>query len=240
MHVQANTRRPPAHPELRFSPCAVAALLLTLSALAAPLARADEFTRTTHYSIRMFSFGTLTIDTRIGDVTVEGWDYPRLEVDAEKLVRAGSKRKADVLYDKIGIRLRGQDKQITLTTTLPPRRVWRPFKGESKLTVNYTIRMPYDANLIVRCVDGDVTVHGLTKQISLRVNYGDVEVELPDAYQLRSLKAHTALGYVESDLRGVEQDSAGFERTISFVSGYGDQVVFVTVHMGGIFVYSDD
>ncbi len=235
MQAQVNGR-----PARRPLPIAIGWLVLALAAVAAPPARADEFTRTTHYSIRMFSFGTLTIDTRIGDVTVEGWDYPRLEVDAEKLVRAGSKRRADVLYDKIGIRLRGQDKKITLTTLLPARRVWRPFRGESKLTVNYTIRMPYDANLIVRCVDGDVTVHGLTKQIFLRVNYGDVEVELPDVYRLRSLKAHTALGYVESDLRGVEQDSAGLERTISFVNGNGDQDVFVSVHMGGVFIYTDE
>jgi len=56
--------------------------VLTLGLLGAVLLgvqvplRADEFSKTLHYSVRMFSFGTLTIETRMGDIQVEGWDEP--------------------------------------------------------------------------------------------------------------------------------------------------------------------
>ncbi len=199
---------------------------------------AEEFTRTSHYSVRMFSFGTFTIDSRVGDITVEGWDYPRLEIDAEKLVRAGSQKKANVLFHKINVSLAGKDKSINLKTLYPPRRLWRPFRGESKLTVNYTIRMPYDSNIKLNCVDGDVTIHGLTGNEALKVSYGDVEIDVPDPYGVRYFKAHTFLGYVQTDLHGMEQDSAGFSREILFTAG-GNQDIVVDVRMGGVFVFNE-
>ncbi|MGH9454171.1 MAG: hypothetical protein ACRD2O_09410 [Terriglobia bacterium] len=206
--------------------------------LASTSIRAEEFTRTSHYSVRMFSFGTFTIESRVGDITVEGWDYPRLEIDAEKLVRAGSQKKANALFQKINVALAGKDKKITLMTLYPPRRLWRPFRAESKLTVNYTIRMPYDSNIKLSCVDGDVTIHGLTGSEVVKVSYGDVEIDVPDPYRVRYFKAHTFLGYVQSDLHGMEEDSAGFSRGIFFTAG-GDQDIDVDVRMGGVFVYAE-
>jgi len=216
-------------------------LWLGIAALLVPrsLLRADEFSQTTHYSVRMFSFGTLSVETRMGDVSVEGWDDPRLDVQAEKVVRASSPAKARMLYQRIQIHLEGQDKQIALRAMFPPRRLWRPFRGESKLSVNFTIMMPYDANLTLHCVDGDVTVRGLVGREVLRVNYGDVEIDVPDVYRLRHFRAHSWLGYVESDLHGFEADSAGFGRNVFFTAP-GDQDIFVDVRMGGVFVYSED
>ncbi len=70
--------------------------------------RADEFSKTLHYSARMFSFGTLTINTRMGDVQVEGWDEPRLEIDAEKVVEAKDEKHAQPLYDRVQVVLDGK------------------------------------------------------------------------------------------------------------------------------------
>jgi hypothetical protein len=117
--------------------------------------------------------------------------------------------------------------------------LWRPFHGESKFAVNYRIKMPYDANLTLECVDGDVRVFGIVGREQLRVNYGDVEVNVPDVYRLRSLQAHAWLGYVQSDLHGLDQDSAGLRQKLSFWNSHGDQDITVRVRMGGVFVYSN-
>ena len=210
-------------------------LLLSLFAGPAPL-RADEFSKTFHYSTRMFSFGTLTIDTRMGDLQVEGWDEPRLEIEAEKVVQAKDKEKAQALYGRVQVALEGKDKQVTLRTLYPPRRLWRPFRGESKLSVNFRIHMPFDANLVLHCVDGDVRTSGLVSKQQIRVNYGDVEINVPTIYRLRSLDARSLLGYVQSDLHG--EDSAGFGRKIVFWNSDGDQDIRVRVRMGGVYVYS--
>lgn len=201
--------------------------------------RADEFSKAQHYSVRMFSYGTLSLETRTGDIDVEGWDNPRLSVDAEKVVRAGSEKKAERLYPRIRVQLTGRDHQIHLSTIYPKRRLWRPFRDESKLSVNFTIKMPYDANLVLKCVDGDVTVSGLTGREVLRVNYGDVEVDVPNVYGLRLLQAHSWLGYVQSDLHGMPVDGAGFGKTLSFSNLQGSQIILVRVRMGGVFVYGE-
>lgn len=198
---------------------------------------ADEFSRTFHYSVRMFSFGTLTIDTRTGDIEIEGWDEPRLEISAEKVVEARSEKHAEPLYDDVQLVLAGQDKKVLLRTVYPSRRPWRPFHNESKLSVNLRINMPYDANVVLKCVDGDVRVSGLVGQQALNVNYGDVEVDIPSIYRLRSLDARTILGYVQSDLHG--ENSAGWGRRIVFSNLQGQQDIKIRVRMGGVFVYGN-
>jgi hypothetical protein len=173
----------------------------------------------------------------MGDIHVEGWDEPRVEIEAEKVVRAASEEKANPLYDRIKIAVEGADRQVVLRTLYPPRRLWRPFKGEAKLSVNFRIRMPYDANLRLECVDGDVRVQGIVGHERLRVNYGDVEIDVPSVYRLRSLEARTWLGYVQSDLHG--EDGAGLDQRITFWNSHGDQDINVQVRLGGVFVYRD-
>src|SRR5271157_3562579 len=102
--------------------CLLCAALLLPSSL-----RADEFSKTFHYSARMFSYGTLTIDTRMGNIQVETWDEPRLEIQAEKVVEARDEKRAQPLYDLVQVAMTGQDKQVLLRTLYPARRPWRPF-----------------------------------------------------------------------------------------------------------------
>jgi hypothetical protein len=200
---------------------------------------ADEFSETSHQSARLFSAGTLVINTRVGDIHVDGWDNPRVEVEVEKVVRAGSEAKAKPLYDKLQVRLEGGDQEVRLTTLYPSRKLWRPFRGESKLTVNYRIRMPFDSNLKLKCVDGDVRIAGIVGHEELRVNYGDVEIDVPHLYNLRSLNAHTWLGYIQSDLQGLSSDTAGLGQRVSFWNANGKQDIEVKVRMGGVFIYRE-
>lgn len=219
--------------------CCLALLSVFVLLLSPAALSGDEYSKVQHYSVRMFSYGTLTVNTRMGDVDVEGWDDPRLSIDAEKVVRAGSEKKAEKSYGRIQVHLAGRDHRIEISTIYPPRRPWRPFRDESKLSVNFTIKMPYDANLKLNCVDGDVTVNGLTGSELLKVNYGDVEIDVPSVYGVRLLEAHSWLGYVQSDLHGLPNDGAGFGKTLSFSNVGGTQVIIVHVRMGGVFVYGE-
>jgi len=202
---------------------------------------ADEFSQVSQHSIELMR-GTVEIDTRVGDIFIEGWDKARVEVKAEKLVRAGSEKKAQSMFNRLRIDLSTDDEQriVYLRTHYPSRRPWRPFKGESKLTVNYRIKMPYDANLILHCVDGDVRIEGVKGNQQLKINYGNVEINVPSIWDLRSLQAHTWLGYVQSDLQALTQDDAGVGRNISFFNAQGRQEIEVRVRMGGVFVYGNN
>ena len=211
--------------------------LVVYFVLLMPSATAEEYTQVSHHSARLFSGGTLVIDSRVGDLRIEGWDEPRVEIEAEKLVRAGNETKAKPLYSQIQVRLEGGDHEARLTTIYPSRKLWRPFRNESNLTVNFHIKMPFDSNLKLRCVDGDVRIEGIAGHLQLHVNYGDVEIDIPHLYELRSLTAHSWLGYVQSDLQGLSQDSAGLGQKISFWNAQGKQDIDVKVRMGGVFIY---
>ncbi len=212
--------------------CLLVAFLLFFFA---PPLRAGEFRQVSHYSVRLFSFGTFTMDVRTGDIQIAGWDDPHVEIEAEKVVEAGSERKALSQYQRVRILLDGRDKQVSLRTVYPPRRLWRPFRGESKLSVDFHIHMPYDANLVLKCVDGDVWVRGIIGQENLMINYGDVEVDVPSIARLQSLQAKTWLGNVQSDIHG--EDSAGFRQKVLFWNPNGTQNIRVKVHMGGIYIF---
>lgn len=214
-------------------------LFFVFSGFFAPSLAAEEYTQVSHHSARLFSGGTLVIDSRVGDLRIEGWDEPRVEIEAEKLVRAKNEVKSKPLYDQIQVRLEGGDKQVRLTTLYPARKFWRPFRNESNLTVNFRIKMPFDSNLKLKCVDGDVRIEGIAGHVQLHVNYGDVEIDVPHLYDLRSLHAHAWLGYVQSDLQGLSQDSAGLGQKVSFWNAQGKQDIEVKVRMGGVFIYRE-
>jgi hypothetical protein len=215
----------------------VAAALLAACLCSRPLA-ADEFSQVSRQSTRLLA-GTVVVDARVGDIRVEGWDKARVDVEVTKVVRAGSQVKAQPLFERLGVRLTTDEegRTVYLKTLYPPRRLWRPFRGETKLTVNLHIKIPSNAKLRLRCVDGDVTVSGVRGDVHLRVNYGDVEIDVPSVWDLRSLRANTWLGYVQSDLNPLEEDASGFGRKVSFSNPSGDQNINVRVRMGGIFVY---
>jgi len=202
------------------------------------VARADEFSQLSRYSAQMFPRGTVVVDTRVGDLTIEGWDQARVEIEAEKVVRATSEAKAKRLYEQIKIELKENDEEVRLRVIFPPRRPWRLFRGATKLSVNFRIRMPVEASLAVRCVDGDLRIRGIAGRQEVRVNYGNVEITVPSLWRLRSLNARTWLGYAESNLH--DEGSAGFGRKISFWNPQGEQDITVQVYFGGVYVYRNE
>ena len=209
---------------------------LVLSALvSSTVARAGEYSQISHYKAGLFWRGTLYVETRIGDVKIEGWDKPDVEIEAEKVVQAGSEAGARQLFDQIKIQLTENGEEVFLRTLYPPRRPWRLFRGATKLSVNLRIRMPYEAKLSLKCVDGDVRIRGIAGNQRIRVSYGDVEVSIPSVDRLHSLDARSFLGYVQSDLHG--EDSAGWGRGVSYFNTDGQQDIHVRVRMGGVYVY---
>jgi hypothetical protein len=215
-------------------------LSILCAMLIAPPAGADEFSQVSNYSIRLVR-GTVVVDARVGDILIEGWDKERVDVEAEKVVRAGSDKKSQALFDRIRVALSTDEEERTvyLKTLYPPRRLWRPFRGESRLSINLRIKIPSHSNLILKCVDGDVRIRGIKGNEQLKVNYGSVEISIPSVWDLRSLQAHTWLGYVQNDLKALTESDSGISRRVLFWNPQGSQEIKVNVHMGGVFVYGN-
>ncbi|MFB3923680.1 MAG: hypothetical protein ACE145_18295 [Terriglobia bacterium] len=210
--------------------------LAVVCALAFPAAiRAEEYRQISHFKSTLFWRGTLYVDTRIGDVKIEGWDKSDVEIEAEKVVQAGSPKGAQKSFEQIKIQMSENGEELMLRAIFPPRRPWRLFRGATKLSVNFLVRMPRQARLALKCVDGDIRVRGISGNQTIRVSYGDVEVTVPSLGRLHSLDARSFLGYVQSDLHG--EDSAGWGRQVSYFNHAGEQDIHVRVRLGGVYVY---
>ena len=153
--------------------------------------------------------GLIHINGSYGELNVDGWDRPEIEVTAIKSLPYGYKpRRAD--QDKAhldGVRILTERKnptEATISTELPlRRRPWAPpFTRHTAdgVMVQYEIHVPRDSHLVIHHGTGSVSVSGMAGDIDANVGRGDILLWLPPgAY---SLDARTNFGIVSSDIEG--------------------------------------
>ena len=128
--------------------------------------------------------GAVTIDRTWGEVSIEGWDQPSVEVT----VTARSK-KAYPAAEAEGMRARlaafgfetkaASPGQLAITGLSPNATLLKPFGGKSGVSVAYSIRMPRAARLTLRHDVGEVAVKGLESDLDVASRIGDVRLTVP-------------------------------------------------------------
>jgi hypothetical protein len=198
----------------------LAALLLGLSVMACAESgpkRSFEVTKTER--VNFLPGGAIRLDNSYGNLTVEGWDEPEVEVivtkSTERFYEPGRKEKAGKRFEQIGVvtELRS-GKELEITTTLPVRNrfinsmlpssriiVTMPEHNKHGVTVEYTVHVPRDTRLVVHHDNGYVWVNDVTGDIEVNSHTGDIVVMLPDPGPY-SIDARTRMGSVSSDFAG--------------------------------------
>ncbi len=197
---------------------------------------AEEYRQTSTFLVDLFPRGHVEIEARVGDIRIEAWEKRFVAVEAHKVVRAGSQEKAEKRFDRVKVLVDSDDETVRIRSRSPGRRPWRPLRGDSKLSVDFHIKMPSQASLHVNSVDGDVIIEGIGGHQQIRVTYGSVEVTVPSRARLRKLHASTYIGFVLNNLSGTS--GTGFLRRTSFWNPGGSQDVNIRVRLGGVFVHS--
>lgn len=153
--------------------------------------------------------GLIHINGSYGDLNVEAWDRPEIEVDVIKSLPYGYKPKqpdqAAVRLDGIHIVIeRTTPAEAAITTSLLERRpAWiPPFTRHTTggVSIEYEIHVPRDSRLAIHHGTGSVSVSGVAGDIDARVGRGDILLWL--AAGSYSLDARTKFGLVSSDLEG--------------------------------------
>ena len=153
--------------------------------------------------------GLIHVNGSYGELNVDGWDRPEIEVTVIKSLPYGYKpRRADQpKADLDGVRIRTERKnpaEATISTELPLRHhPWTPpFTRHTAdgVMVQYEIHVPRDSHLVIHHGTGSVSVSGIAGDIGANVGRGDILLWLPPgAY---SLDARTKFGIVSSDIEG--------------------------------------
>ena len=160
----------------------------------------------------------IRVENSYGNLTVEGWDEPEVEVTVTKTTdrfyEPGQKEEAARRFEQIRVTTeRHSDKEVTILTTYPVRKnlfgsmkrvlIKRPDK--LGVTVEYKILAPRDSKLIVRHDHGYIWVSDFTQDIDVSSHTGDMIMMLPDTGSY-SIDARTRTGSVSSDLAGRAQN----------------------------------
>jgi len=189
--------------------------------------------KTEHVSIP--SGGTIRFSKSFGDLFIDGWDQPDVEIKVVKWIprqeaaqimtpAASYKAPDDAarLLDGVQIKTdRPSPKELTIATS-----------GRGRVSVRYELRVPRDAHLIVHHKGGQVQITNVTGGIEATDRNGDIVLMLlgPGPY---AIDAKSRMGTVTSDFAGKPHVRIPFGESFA---GAGDQPqrIFLRVWFGGI------
>jgi hypothetical protein len=170
--------------------------------------------------------GTVRLRNSTGELTVEGWDQPGVDITTVK----SGKRADDV---KVAVSHEGGD--LVIATTFPRHRRFlpRPSVGAREFELSYVIRIPRDAKLAIEHDAGEIHLEGLSGDIRATMNQGTITVRTP-ANAAYSVDAKSRVGDVSSDLAGTKArihlghamlSSASAAHGLYLRTGYGDVII---------------
>jgi len=137
--------------------------------------------------------GVLHVKSWHGELEVEGWNEPEVELTAVKTAPFGSDESARSKLEKVRIAMERQGQEVTISTTLA--------RGAGQPALDYRIRMPRNGRLTVDRGSGEVYVTNLAGDIRATVLQGEISLFLP-AEEQYSIDARSKLGSVVSDFSG--------------------------------------
>jgi hypothetical protein len=144
----------------------------------------------------------------IGDLTVEGWDEPHVEITAIPSVKAGyGEEGASHWLERVRVNAERRGDEIAVDTVFPKRFLLvRPFRdgGQSPIGLEYRVKAPHNARLEIEHQSGEVHLQFMTGDIRVTDGNGQITVYLPEEGEY-SIDALSRLGAVDSDFPGRER-----------------------------------
>jgi hypothetical protein len=178
----------------------VAVLLFELSVLGTTLPVFGQAGRqpaqvTTTERVSFAPGGIIRIDHSYGELNVEGWGQPEVEVTVIKSMPYDYKpKRPDAAAERLGgVRIvteRKSDTELVISTS----------KSTGGVRAEYEIHVPRNSGLAIHHGTGSVSVHGVTGDIEAIAGRGDIMLLLPPGSY--SIDAKTKLGNVSSEFEG--------------------------------------
>ena len=181
--------------------------------------------------------GTLRLNKSIGELTVEGWDQPGLEITIIKWIKIKGDKAPKLdpqQLDKIRVTAERKDNDVVVTTAFPKHfTLVRPFTGLSDFELEYHIKAPRNANLAIDHDIGEVHIEGVTGDIHATDGMGQITVALIPGSQY-AIDARSKLGAVDSDPAGEEKKRLKFGHTFKSQAPAGVKQLFLRAGLGDI------
>lgn len=171
-----------------------------LPALAAEAPEAPVEVATTQ-RVALAPGGTVRIDETWGEVTVEAWDQPAVEV--RMIRRSARPQPADKAADMrarlegFTARVEARDGNRVEIVGLEPRATARnPLSGKTAVRLTYVIHVPRDAKLDLDNGAGTVRIAGVTGDIAVDSDVGEVTLAVP-VDDATAIEAKSGIGDID-------------------------------------------
>jgi hypothetical protein len=150
------------------------------------------------------SNGAINVNGSCGQLNIEGWDNAAFEVTVTRSVFKDEKERNSAIQSLNAIRVSAErqgNNQLIVTTAFRRRRSFpRPFQCKGGVSLDYRIKAPRNAQLVLRHKNGDIVVYGMYGDIQARTGTGTIVLQLPDGQYW--IDAKCKVGGVDSDFAG--------------------------------------
>jgi len=194
-------------------------------ALAKPPERAVRVVTTDQVD---FNGGAIHVNNAYGELNVEGWDEPRVEITVTRSTfrPPGQKEQEEgtAYLNRIKVTMqKAANGDVEISTQFPGRnRLLRVIHGLGDFTLDYRIKVPRNAKLSIRHGVGDVIILNVGGDIDAAIRSGDIVVQLPDQGNY-TVDAKCKLGSVYKDVDGSQAGSGHTLHLRSLVGGISIQ-----------------
>jgi hypothetical protein len=187
--------------------------------------------------------GTLRLQNSTGELTIEGWDQPGVEITTTKSSKeeylAADRAKATQDVDRVRVSTKRNGDELVVTTEYPRHRAFpfvTPLQTVTNFDLDYHIKLPHNAKLLVKHDDGEVHIDDVTGNIQVTARQGLIALRLVSE-TAPAIDAKSYLGTVNSDFAGKEtrqtlhfghtfiDDAKSAPQNLHLRIGYGDIVI---------------
>jgi hypothetical protein len=206
----------------------------------APLIAAESIQRLAEASsterVSFASGGTIRFDKSFGDLYVEGWDQPQVEMTLIKSFE-DYQPPSDVSQRLEQVKFtieHPSSNELTIGTTIPPHPFFRhPFGGKGPVTVRYELRVPRESHLVIHHGGGNILIGNVIGNIEATNREGDIVLMLPDPGPY-SIDAKSKMGTVISDFAGKAHVRYFIGERFAGADAHAPRQIFLRVGFGGI------
>jgi hypothetical protein len=185
--------------------------------------------------------GTIRVDS-YGDLYVEGWDEPQVELTVLKVLPYGHEaahpeRPAQQLEAVRVVAERASPSELAISIKLPARFgwVWHPTSpvDPSHVRLEYQIHVPRNSKLAIHQGVGLVSVRNVTGDIEASCHRGDIVLWLAGTGTY-SIDARSRLGKVSSDFPGPSLSRFLVGQKFASINPAASQRLYLRAGFGGI------
>jgi hypothetical protein len=151
--------------------------------------------------------GTIHVNHSYGELSVEGWDRPEVEVTVikspDELFNAKDQAEAAKHVENVNVTVdRKSDTDLEISTAVAHFHRWlHPFGPDAGVIMQYRIHVPRNSKLVIHQDRGEVLVTQVVGDIEATGDHGDIVLVLaePEKY---SIDAKSKFGTLSCDFEG--------------------------------------